>query len=38
VGAEGAGVQDSRLAICLVTKRIIARSLGLLGISAPERM
>ncbi len=38
VGAEGEGVQESRLAICVVTKRAIARSLGLLGISAPERM
>jgi arginyl-tRNA synthetase len=38
VGAEGDGVQASRLAICVVTKRAIARSLGLLGISAPERM
>jgi arginyl-tRNA synthetase len=38
VGAEGAGVQESRLALCLVTKRVIARALGLLGISAPERM
>jgi arginyl-tRNA synthetase len=38
VGAEGEGVQESRLAICLVTKRAIARTLGLLGISAPERI
>jgi arginyl-tRNA synthetase len=38
VGAEGAGVQESRLALCVVTKRAIARTLGLLGISAPERM
>jgi arginyl-tRNA synthetase len=38
VGAEGAGVQESRLAICMVTKRVISRALGLLGISAPERM
>jgi hypothetical protein len=36
VGAEGEGVQDSRLAICVVTKRAIARTLGLLGISAPS--
>jgi arginyl-tRNA synthetase len=38
VGAEGAGVEDSRLGLCLLTKRTIARTLGLLGISAPERM
>ncbi len=38
VGAEGEGVERSRLALCLCTKRTIARSLGLLGISAPERM
>ncbi|MGH2981247.1 MAG: arginine--tRNA ligase, partial [Solirubrobacterales bacterium] len=38
VGAEGEGVQESRLALCVVAKRVIARSLGLLGISAPERM
>jgi arginyl-tRNA synthetase len=38
VGAEGEGVEASRLALCLLAKRTIARSLGLLGISAPERM
>jgi len=38
VGAEGVGVEDSRLGLCLLTKRTIARTLGLLGISAPERM
>ncbi len=38
VGAEGEGVERSRLALCLYTKRTIAASLGLLGISAPERM
>ena len=38
VGAEGAGVEDARLALCLLTKRTIAGALGLLGISAPERM
>jgi arginyl-tRNA synthetase len=38
VGAEGEGVERSRLALCLLAKRTIARSLGLLGISAPERM
>ncbi len=38
VGAEGAGVERSRLALCLAAKRTIAAALGLLGISAPERM
>ena len=38
VGAEGNGVEQSRLALCLVTMRTIARTLGLLGIDAPERM
>jgi arginyl-tRNA synthetase len=38
VGAAGEGVERSRLALCLATKRTIAAALGLLGISAPERM
>ena len=38
VGAEGEGVEATRLALCLTTKRTIAAALGLLGISAPERM
>jgi arginyl-tRNA synthetase len=38
VGAEGDGVEASRLALCLATKRTIAAALELLGISAPERM
>ncbi len=38
VGAEGEGVEASRLGLCLAAKRTIAASLGLLGISAPERM
>jgi arginyl-tRNA synthetase len=38
VGAEGSMVEESRLALCLLTKRTIAYALGLLGISAPERM
>jgi arginyl-tRNA synthetase len=38
VGAEGEGVEEARLGLCLLTKRAIARTLGLLGISAPERM
>ncbi|HXF32217.1 MAG TPA: arginine--tRNA ligase [Solirubrobacterales bacterium] len=38
VGAEGEGVEASRLALCLAAKRTIAGALDLLGISAPERM
>jgi arginyl-tRNA synthetase len=38
VGAEGEGVEASRVALCLVAKRTIAGALGLLAISAPERM
>ncbi|HEX5594365.1 MAG TPA: arginine--tRNA ligase [Solirubrobacterales bacterium] len=38
VGAEGEGVEASRLAVCLATRRTIAAALSLLGISAPERM
>ena len=38
VGAEGEGVERSRLALALLAKRTIAGALGLLGISAPERM
>jgi arginyl-tRNA synthetase len=38
VEAEGEGVEGSRLALALLAKRTIAGSLGLLGISTPERM
>jgi arginyl-tRNA synthetase len=38
VGADGDGVEATRLALCLATKRTIAAALDLLGISAPERM
>jgi arginyl-tRNA synthetase len=38
VGAEGEGVEDARLALALLVKQTIAEALGLLGISAPERM
>src|SRR5207253_8366036 len=31
VGAEGEGVESSRLGLCLATKRTIAAALGLLG-------
>ena len=32
------GVEQARLAICVAAKRVIARTLDLLGVSAPERM
>jgi arginyl-tRNA synthetase len=38
IGADGEGVEASRLALIMLTKRAIALALGLLGISAPERM
>lgn len=38
VGAEGEGVERSRLGLCRLAQRTIAASLGLLGISAPEQM
>ncbi len=38
VGAEGEGVEDARLALCLLTKRTIANTLETLGIGAPEQM
>jgi arginyl-tRNA synthetase len=37
VGA-GEGLEPARIGICLATKRVIATTLGLLGVSAPERM
>jgi arginyl-tRNA synthetase len=36
--AEEGGDEDVRLAICVLTKRVIARSLDLLGVTAPEEM
>jgi arginyl-tRNA synthetase len=38
IGAEGDGVEAFRLALSVATKRTIARSLDLLGVSAPEQM
>jgi arginyl-tRNA synthetase len=38
VGAEGEGVERSRLGLSRLAQRTIAASLGLLGISAPEKM
>jgi arginyl-tRNA synthetase len=38
VGAEPAGLEAFRLALCLATQRTIASALGLLGVGAPESM
>jgi arginyl-tRNA synthetase len=38
VGAEPAELESFRVALSLATQRVIARSLGLLGVSAPESM
>jgi arginyl-tRNA synthetase len=37
IGA-GQGLEEARLGVCLATRRTIATTLGLLGVSAPERM
>jgi arginyl-tRNA synthetase len=36
--AEEGGDEDLRIALCVLTKRVIARSLDLLGVEAPEEM
>jgi arginyl-tRNA synthetase len=38
VGAEPAEVERFRIALCVATRRTIARSLDLLGVSAPDEM
>jgi arginyl-tRNA synthetase len=38
VGAEGEGVEDLRLALCVASQRTIATALGLLGVTAPDAM
>ena len=38
VGAGSAGLESSRLGLCLASRRVIARSLALLGVGAPEAM
>jgi arginyl-tRNA synthetase len=38
VGAEPDGLESFRLALCVATQRVIARSLGLLGVTAPPSM
>ena len=37
VGAPGA-TEAARLGLCVAAKRVIATTLGLLGVSSPERM
>ncbi|WP_372790682.1 arginine--tRNA ligase [Paraconexibacter sp.] len=36
--AEPAGLKSYRIALCVVTRRTLARALGLLGVSAPDQM
>jgi arginyl-tRNA synthetase len=38
VGAEPAGIESQRIALCVASMRTIARSLDLLGVSAPQEM
>jgi arginyl-tRNA synthetase len=38
VGAEPEGLESFRISICVAAQRVIARSLGLLGVAAPETM
>jgi arginyl-tRNA synthetase len=38
VGAEPAAVESQRIALCVASRRTIARSLDLLGVGAPEQM
>jgi arginyl-tRNA synthetase len=38
VGAEPEAVESLRIALCVASMRTIARCLGVLGVSAPERM
>jgi arginyl-tRNA synthetase len=38
VGAEPPSVESFRIALSIATQRVIALSLGLLGVSAPESM
>jgi arginyl-tRNA synthetase len=38
VGAEPEALESFRLSLCVISRRTIARSLGLLGVAAPESM
>jgi arginyl-tRNA synthetase len=37
VGAP-AGTQEARLGLCVAAKRVIARTLGLIAVQAPDKM
>jgi arginyl-tRNA synthetase len=36
--AEEGGDEDVRIVICVLTKRVLAQALDLLGVEAPEQM
>jgi arginyl-tRNA synthetase len=38
VGAESEGIEDRRISLCVASRQTIARSLDLLGVSAPAEM
>ncbi|MGZ8633893.1 MAG: DALR anticodon-binding domain-containing protein [Solirubrobacteraceae bacterium] len=38
VGAEPESVESFRIGLCVASRRVIASSLGLLGVSAPDSM
>jgi arginyl-tRNA synthetase len=38
IGVEPEALESFRIALCVATQRVIARSLELLGVSAPESM
>ena len=38
LGAEPAAAESERLALCVASRRTIARSLDMLGVSAPQEM
>ncbi len=38
IGAEGPGLEEARLELCLAAKHALAQALDLVGVSAPERM
>ncbi|MCW3018813.1 MAG: arginine--tRNA ligase, partial [Solirubrobacterales bacterium] len=38
VGAQPEALESFRIVVCVLSMRTIARSLGLLGVSAPRKM
>lgn len=38
VGAEPASVESQRIGLCVAVQRVLARSLEMLGVSAPQEM